>query len=101
MEMLAITFRYPLTPIKEHTPRRISNRLGEMAVSNHVAWLELLGNNCVKTSIGEKVYGQFLRENQDVGRRQYLPALPKQPSLYTTVCSRIAYATNHGGVSQV
>ena len=57
MEMFAIALCQPGTPVKEHPPRRIRNRLGEVAVLDHVAWLQVLGNDRVKAVVVKKFVG--------------------------------------------
>ena len=59
MEVFAVAFCHPVAPVKEHTPRRIRNRLGEVSVLNHVAWLEFLSNNRVKLPMVKKFVGSF------------------------------------------
>ena len=55
MEVFAIAFCDPVTPLKEHTPRRIRNGLGKMSVLYHVAWLEFLGDhNGIKSAVVKK-----------------------------------------------
>ena len=60
MEMFTIAFCHPVAPVKEHPPRRISNRLGKVAVLYHVTRLEFLSNNGIKTFVVEKPIG-YLR----------------------------------------
>ena len=49
MEVFTIAFCCPVTPIKEHAPRRIGNRLRKMPILYHVAGFEFLSNNGIKT----------------------------------------------------
>ena len=59
MEMFAIALCQPVTPVKEHSPRRIRNRLGEVSVFDHVAWLQVLGDDRVKAVVVKKFVGGF------------------------------------------
>ena len=59
VEVFAVAFCHPVAPVKEHTPRRIRNGLGEVSVLNHVAWLEFLSNNGIKPSMVKKFVGSF------------------------------------------
>ena len=59
MEVFTIAFCYPSAPVKEHPPRRIGNRLGEVSVLYHIARFKFLGNNGIKTSVVKKVIRCF------------------------------------------
>ena len=59
MEMFTIAFGNPVAPVKEHTPRCVRNGLGEVSVPNHVARLEFLSNNGIKTFMVKKVIDGF------------------------------------------
>ena len=59
MEMLTITFCYPVAPVKEHPPRRIRDGLGKVSILYHVAWLEFLCNDSIKTFVMEKGVSRF------------------------------------------
>ena len=48
MEMFTIAFCHPVAPVKEHTPRCVRDGLGEVAVLNHVARFQFLGDHNVK-----------------------------------------------------
>ena len=54
MEMFAISLCYPFTPIKEHTPRRVRDGLGKIAILDHIRRFEFLGNNSIKSFVMEK-----------------------------------------------
>ncbi len=59
MEMLTIAFCNPVAPLKEHTPRRVRDGLGEVSVLYHIAWLKFLGNNRIKTFVMKEVIDGF------------------------------------------
>ena len=59
MEMFTITFGYPVAPLKEHTPSRVRDRLGEVSVLYHIARFKFLGNNGIKTFVMEKGVSRF------------------------------------------
>ena len=64
MEMFAIPFCYPVAPVKEHPPRGISNGLGKVSVLYHIAGLEFLGNDRIKSFVVKKVIDGFARKSR-------------------------------------
>ena len=61
MEIFTIAFCHPVAPVKEHPPRRISNRLGKVSVLYHVTRSKFLSNNSIKTSVVKK-FGRCFRQ---------------------------------------
>ena len=55
MEMFTLALCYPVAPVKEHPPRRISNRLGKVAVLHHVTRSKFLSNHCIKSFVVKKL----------------------------------------------
>ena len=54
MEMFTIAFCHPSAPIKEHPPRGVRDGLGKMAVLHHIAGVEALSDNDIKTFVVKK-----------------------------------------------
>ena len=54
MEVFTIAFCDPVTPLKEHTPRRVRNRLRKVSVLYHIARFEFLPNDRIKIFVVKK-----------------------------------------------
>ena len=55
MEMFTVPLGYPVTPLKEHPPRRVRDRLCEVSIFHHVARLQVFSNNCVDGLVMEEI----------------------------------------------
>ncbi len=59
MEVFAIALGNPVAPVKEHAPRRIGNRLGEVSVLDHIAGFKFLSNDRIEIFVVKKLVGGF------------------------------------------
>ena len=60
MEMFAVAFTNPITPVKEQvSPSRVRDRLGKVSVLYHVARFKFLGNNRIKAVMVKEFVSRF------------------------------------------